>query len=88
MKTLCNGTKNGGEVTVQFLIEATVITGYAGRKNIFVTQTSKAPSEYTFTLTKTQFPIRLPSLKIVGLHLKNPCFAYKTVVCWLFKKRR
>jgi hypothetical protein len=34
-----------------------------------------------------QLPTRLPSLKFVR-HLKTPCFAHKTVVCWSFKRGR
>jgi hypothetical protein len=81
LRTHCNGTKISGEATVQYLIEAAVITGYARGKYVFVTQT---PPKYSFTITIIHLPIRLPSLKIVRLQLKVPCFARKPVVCWLF----
>jgi hypothetical protein len=83
VRTLCNGTKTSGEATVQDFTEATVITGYAGGKDVFITQT---PQENSFRITRIQLPIRLPSLKFVRHHLKIPCFAHKTVVCWLFER--
>jgi hypothetical protein len=78
MRTLCNGTKISGEASVQYFIEATVITGYAGGNDIFITQT---PPEYSFTIASIQLPIRLPSLQSVKHHLKIAGFVYKTVVC-------
>jgi len=78
MRTLCNGTKISGEETVQYFTEATVITGYAGGNDVFITQT---PPEYSFTIARIQLPIRLPSLQCVRHHLKIPGFVHKTVVC-------
>ena len=73
----------GPKATVQYFIEAAVITGYPGAKDVFITQ---APPEYSFTIARIQLPIRLPSLKSDTHHLKITCFAHKTVVCWLFKR--
>jgi len=83
MRTLCNGMKFSGEATVQYFIEAAVITGYAGGKDVFITQT---PPEYSFTTARIQLPIRLPSLKFVRHHLKIPRFVHKTVACWLLER--
>ena len=83
MRTLCNGMKISGEATVQYFLEAAVITGYAGGKDVLIIQT---PPEYSFTIARIQLPISLPSLKFVRHHLKIPRSAHKTVVCRLFER--
>jgi hypothetical protein len=83
IRTLCNGTKTSSEATIQYFIEAAVITGYAKGKDVFITQT---PPEYSFKIARIQLPIRTPSLKFVRHHLKIPCFVHKTIVCWLFRR--
>jgi len=87
MRTHCNGLKISGEATVQYFIEAAVITGYVGGKDVFITQTPQTPPEYSFTIARIQLPIRMPSLKFVRHHPKIPRFLHKTVVCLLLEKR-
>jgi hypothetical protein len=83
----CNGTRLCVKNLYSYLIEATILTGCANGKDVFITQIPLIPTDLPFDFKRIQFPVRLAfavsinkaqgqSLKIVGIHLQNPCFSH------------
>jgi len=69
------------------LIEATTLTGCAKGKDVFIPRIPLIPTDLLFDFKRIQFPVHLAfamsinkvqgqSLKIVGIHLQNPCFSH------------
>jgi ATP-dependent DNA helicase PIF1 len=82
---------NGNRLFVKNLyshpIETTILTGCAKGKDVFITQIPLIPTDLPLDFKRIQFPVRLvfamsinkaqgQSLKIVGIHLQNPCFSH------------
>jgi hypothetical protein len=69
------------------LIEATILTGCARKKNVFTPQIPLIPTDLPFDFKRLQFLVRFAfamsinkaqgrSMKIAGIHLENPCFSH------------
>jgi ATP-dependent DNA helicase PIF1 len=83
---LCNGTRLCVKNLYSHPIEATILTGCA-RGKVFIPRIPLIPTVLPFDFKSIQFPIRLAfamsinkaqgqSLKILGIHLQNPCFSH------------
>ena len=84
---LCNGTRLCVKNLYSHLTEATILTGCAKGKDIFIPRKPLIPTDLLFDFKRIQFPVRLAfamsinkaqgqSLKIAGIHLQNPCFSH------------
>jgi len=69
------------------LIEATILTGCAKGRDVFIPRIPLIPTDLPFNFKRIEFPVRLAfamstnkaqgqSLKIAGIHLQNPCFSH------------
>jgi len=69
------------------LIEATVLTGCAKGKDVFIPRIPLIPTDLPFDFKRIQFPVRLAFatsinkaqriyLKIAGINLPNACFSH------------
>jgi ATP-dependent DNA helicase PIF1 len=69
------------------VIEATILTGCANGKDIFIPRIPLIPSDTPFEFKRLQFPVRLAfamsinkaqgqSLKVAGINLETPCFSH------------
>jgi hypothetical protein len=70
------------------LKEATILTGCAKGRDVFIPWIPLIPTDLPFDFIRIQFLVRLTfamsikkaqgqSLKIVGIHLQNPCFSHR-----------
>jgi ATP-dependent DNA helicase PIF1 len=68
-------------------MQATILTVCAKGKDVFIPRIPLIPTDLPFNFKRIQFPVRLAfamsfnkaqgqSLKIAGIHLKNPCFSH------------
>jgi ATP-dependent DNA helicase PIF1 len=84
---LCNGTRLSVKNLYSHLIEATILTGCAKGRDVFIPWIPLIPIDLPFYFKRIQFPVRLAfavsinkaqgqSLKIVGIHQQNPCFSH------------
>jgi len=84
---LCNGTRLCVKNLYSHLTEATILTGCAKGKDVFIPRIPLIPTDLPFDFKRIQFPVRLAfamsinktqgqSLKIAGIHLQNPCFSH------------
>jgi ATP-dependent DNA helicase PIF1 len=84
---LCNGTRLCLKNLYSHLIEATILTGCAKGRDVFIPQIPFIPTDLPLDFRRIQFPVRLAfamsinkaqghSLKIAGIHLQNPCFSH------------
>jgi len=82
---LCNGTRLCVKNLYSHLTEATILTGCAKGKDVFIPRIPLIPTDLLFDFKRIQFPVHLAfamsinkaqgqSLKIAGIHLQNPCF--------------
>jgi ATP-dependent DNA helicase PIF1 len=84
---LCNGTRLCVKNLYFDIIEATILTGCAKGKDIFIPRIPLIPTGLPFDFKRIQFPVRLAfamsnkaqgqSLKIAEIHLQNPCFSHR-----------
>jgi len=83
---LCNGTRLCIKQMMSHVLEATIMTGCALGKDVFIPRIPINPSDLPFEFKRLQFPIRVSfsmsrhkaqgqSLKVVGLNLMHPCFS-------------
>jgi len=63
-------------------IEATILTGCARGKDVFIPRIPLIPTDLPFDFKKLQSPVRLAfamtinkSMKTAGIHLENPFFS-------------
>ena len=81
--SLCNGTRLSIKKLMPNIIEATIMTGHAAGKVVFIPRIPIIPSDVSFQFRHLQFPVRLSfamsinkaqgqSLKVVGLDLRTP----------------
>ncbi|KAJ4429629.1 hypothetical protein ANN_21830 [Periplaneta americana] len=84
---LCNGTLLSVKKLMPNVIEATVLTGKAKGKDVFIPRIPLIPTDLPFTFKRLQFPVRLAfamtinkaqgqSLKFAGINLENSCFSH------------
>jgi ATP-dependent DNA helicase PIF1 len=84
---LSNDTRLCAKNLYSQLTEATILTGCAKGKDIFVPRIPLIPTDLPFDFKMKQFPVRLVfamsinkpqghSLKIEGIHQRNPCFSH------------
>ena len=84
---LCNGTRLCVKNLYSHLTEATILTGCAKGKDVFIPRIPLIPTDLLFDFKRIQFPVHLAfamsinkaqgqSLKIAGIHLQNPCFSH------------
>ena len=84
---LCNGTRLSVKKLSNNIIEATILTGPASGKDVFIPRIPVIPSDLSFQFKRLQFPVSLSfaitinkaqgqSLKCVGVDLRNPCFSH------------
>ncbi len=85
---LCNGTRLIVKQTLPHVLEATVLTGQAQGKDIFIPRIQLIPSDLPLQFKRLQFPLKVcfamsisksqgRSLKVVGLDLQTPCFSHR-----------
>ena len=85
--TLCNGTRLIVKQLNPHVITATIITGQAKGKDVFIPRIPLIPSSYPIDFKRLQFPLRPcfamtinkaqgQSLEVVGLFLQDPCFSH------------
>jgi ATP-dependent DNA helicase PIF1 len=85
---LCNSTRLWVKNVYFHLIEATILTGCAKGRDVFIPRMPLIPTDLPFDFKRVQFPVRLAfamsinkaqgqSLKIAGIHLQNPCFSHR-----------
>jgi ATP-dependent DNA helicase PIF1 len=84
---LCNGTRLCVKYLYSHLIEATILTGCAKGRNVFIPRIPLIPTDLAFDFKRIEFSVRFAfamsinkaqgqSLKIAGIHLRNPCFSH------------
>ncbi len=84
---LCNGTRLIIKQILPHVLEATILTGQAQGKDIFIPRIPLIPSDLPFQFKRLQFPLKVcfamsinksqgQSLKVVGLDLQTPCFSH------------
>ena len=84
---LCNGTRLIIKQILPHVLEATILTGLAQGKDIFILRIPLIPSDLPFQFKRLQFPLNVcfaisinksqgQSLKVVGLDLQTPCFSH------------
>lgn len=84
---LCNGTRVVVKNQTRNLIEATIINGKYKGENVLIPKIPIITTDSATEFRRLQFPVRLAFaftinkaqgqiLKVVGLNLKNPCFAH------------
>ena len=92
---LCNGTKMILKRFVsRYVLEGTIVSGSHKGEHVFLPRInfSTSESDFPFTMTRRQFPIRLAfamtinksqgqSLKRVGVYLKSPVFSHGQFFC-------
>ncbi|XP_035218215.1 uncharacterized protein LOC118191520 [Stegodyphus dumicola] len=85
--SLCSGTRLSVKKLMKIVIEATILTGPAKGKDVFIPRIPIIPSDVPFHFKRLQFPISLSfaisinkaqgqSLKVVVLNLRSPCFSH------------
>jgi ATP-dependent DNA helicase PIF1 len=84
---LCKGTRLCVKNLYSHLIEATILTGCAKVRDVFIPRIPLIPTDLPFNFKRIQFPVHLvfamsvnkaqgQSLKIEGIHMQNPCFSH------------
>ena len=84
---LCNGTRLSVKNLYSHLIGATILTGCAKGRDVFIPWIPLIPIDLPFNFKRIQFPVRLAfavsineaqgqSQKIVGIYLQNSCFSH------------
>ena len=84
---LCNGTRLVIKALNANVLEATVVTGNFKGHDVFIPKIPFIPVDLPYRIKRTQFPVKLSfamsinksqgqTMKVVGLNLKNPCFAH------------
>ncbi|GFV54584.1 ATP-dependent DNA helicase [Trichonephila clavipes] len=84
---LCNGTRLIVKKLMQHVIQATVLTGCAKGKNVFIPRIPVIPSDNTIQFKRIQFSLKLcfvmtinkshgQSFGIAGIELQTPCFSH------------
>jgi len=84
---LCNGTRLCVKNLYSHIIEATILTGCARGRDVFIPRIPLIPTDLPFHFKRLQFPFRLASamsinkaqrqsMKISGIHLENSCFSH------------
>jgi len=84
---LCNGTRICAKNLYSHLIEATILTGCAKVKDVFIPRIPPILTDLSFDVKRIQLPIRLAfttsinsvqgqSLKIAGIHIQNTSFLH------------
>ncbi|XP_035221021.1 uncharacterized protein LOC118193961 [Stegodyphus dumicola] len=84
--SLCNGTRLSVKKLMKNVIEATILTGHAKGKDVFISRIPIIPSDVPFILNGfssqyLSFAISInkaqgQSLKVVGINLQSPCFSH------------
>ena len=80
---LCNGARLCVKNLYFHLIEATILTGCANVRDVFIPRIPPILTDLSFDVKMIQFPVRLAfatsinkaqgqSLKIAGIHMQNP----------------
>jgi len=84
---LCNGARLCVKNLYFHLIEATILTGFAKLREVFIPRIPPILTDLSFDVKRIQFPVRLAfvtsinkaqkqSLKIAGIHMQNPRFLH------------
>ena len=84
---LCNGTRLCVKNLYSHLIEATILTGCAKVRDVFIPRLPPILTDLSFDVKRIQFPVRLAfatsinkaqgqSPKIAGIHIQNPSFLH------------
>ncbi|XP_035221873.1 uncharacterized protein LOC118194780 [Stegodyphus dumicola] len=85
--SLCNSTRLSVKKLMKNVIEATILTGHAKKKDVFIPRIPIIPSDVPSHFKRLQFLISLSfaisinkpqgqSLKVFGLNLQSPCFSH------------
>jgi len=69
---LCNGTKLCVKNLYSHLIEATILTGCAKGKDVFIPQIPLIPTDLPFDFKRIQFPVRLAFPRSIQDICNNP----------------
>jgi len=84
---LCNGTRLCVRNLYSHIIEATILTGCARGRDVFIPRIPLIPTDLPLDFKKLQFPVRLAfamsinkaqgqTMKTARIHLRNPCFSH------------
>ena len=84
---LCNGTRLCVKKLLDYVIEATILTGSAKGEHVFIPRIPIIPSNVPLEFKRRQFPVRLAfamtinkaqgqTLQVAGVQLESPCFSH------------
>ncbi|GFU77444.1 ATP-dependent DNA helicase [Trichonephila clavipes] len=85
---LCNGTRLSVKKMMNYVIEATILTGKFKGEDVLLPRIPMIPTDMPFEFKRLPFPVRLAfamtinkaqgqSLQVCGLNLENPCFSHE-----------